>query len=119
MFDNMKNMASFLGQAKQMKEKMEQLQTELGDKTVEADAGAGAVRVVANGKLEIISVHLDKPLLATLAGEGADADQQMIEDLITGATNAALDKARELVQQEMAQVTGGLDLPGLEKMMGS
>lgn len=113
MFDNIKNMAGILGQAKEIKEKMQQLQEELGQKTVEADAGAGAVRVVANGRLEIVHVHLDPPLVATLAGQGADADRQMIEDLITAAANAALAKARQLVQQEMSHLTGGLNIPGL------
>jgi len=118
MFDNMKNMASVMKQAGQFKEKMEQIQAELGRKTVEAEAGAGAVRVVANGHLEIVSIHLDRSMLVTLAGEGADADQQMIEDLITAATNAALTKARDLVQQEMVGLTGGLNIPGLSGLLG-
>lgn len=113
MFDNFKNMASALGQAKELKAKMEQLQQELGRKTVVADAGAGAVRVVANGKLEVVSVRLDPTLIATLAGDTAQTDRQMIEDLITAAINAALNKARELIGQEMSQLGGGLNIPGL------
>ena len=118
MFDNLKNMASVLGQAKDFQEKLQAVQAELARKTVEADAGAGAVRVVANGKLEIVSVHLDRPLLATLAGDGSDQDQQMIEALITAATNAALAKARELIQQEVSKIAGGLNLPGMSQMLG-
>ncbi len=121
MLGNLKNMAAALGQAKELKEKMGQLQADLARRTVEAESGAGAVRVVANGKLEIVSVHLDRPLIATLAGEGADADQQMIEDLIAAASNAALNKARELVAQEMSRLTGGLNLqglPGMDQLMG-
>ena len=118
MLDNLKNFASLIGQAKDLKEKFEQLQAELARMTVEADAGAGAVRVVANGKLEIISVRLDGPLLATLAGEGQGADQQMIEELITAATNAALARAKELVQQQTSKIAGGLNVPGLENLMG-
>ncbi len=113
MFENLKNMASLLSNARQLKERFDQLQAELGRKTVEADAGAGAVRVVANGRMEIVSVHLDRPLLVALAGQGSDADQQVVEDLIAAATNAALQKARELIQQEVMRVTGGLNLPGL------
>ena len=113
MFDQIKNMASVLGQAKEFKAKMEQLQEELGQKTVTADAGAGAVRVTANGRLEIVHIHLDQHLLATLTGQSAEADQQMVEDLITAATNAALTQARQLIQQEMARLGGGLNLGGL------
>ena len=118
MLDNLKNLASLMGQAKDLREKADQIQAELAAKTVEADAGAGAVRVVANGKLEVISIHLDRPMLTSLVGEGDAADQQMVEDLIAAATNAALAKARQLIQQEMAKLTGGLNIPGLDKLIG-
>jgi len=113
MFNQFKDMAAALGQAKEFKAKMEQLQNELGQKTVTADAGAGAVRVTANGRLEIVHVHLDPPLVATLTGQSAEADQQMVQDLIAAATNAALAKARQLIQQEMSRLGGGLNLAGL------
>ncbi len=118
MWDNMKNLPGLMGQAKELKEKMGQLQDDLARQTVEADAGAGAVRVTVNGKLEVISVRFDQLLLISLTGEGSDMDQQMVEDLTTAAINAALRKARELAQQEMGKLTGGLDIPGLEKLVG-
>ncbi len=123
MFDNIKNMMSMMGQAKQMRERFAQLQEELGRKTVEGEAGAGAVRVKINGRFEVIDLHLDRAMLLTLAlpGDGAgpgDDDLQMIQDLIASAMNAALAKARDLVQQEFAAATGGLNIPGLDKLMG-
>ena len=124
MFENFKNLAGLMGQAKEIRQKVERLQADLARQTVEADAGAGAVRVVANGKLQIVSVRLDRTLLLTLTStenEPEEADQQMVEDLIAAATNAALSKARDLIQQEMRKLTGGLDLgsiPGLDKLLG-
>lgn len=118
MFDNLRNMGNLMGQAKELREKFEQLQAELAGKTVEADSGAGAVRVIMNGKFEVLSVKLDKPLLQTLAGEGPDADVQMIEDLIVAAHNAALQKAQELARQTLSSVTGGLNIPGLNNLLG-
>ncbi len=118
MLGDLKNLASMMGQAKGLREKFEQLQGELARMTVEAEAGAGAVRVVANGKLEITSIRFDGPLLASLVGVGNDADQQMIEDLTTAAANAALTKAKQMVQQEASRLTGGLNIPGLDKMLG-
>ena len=118
MFENFKNMASMLGQAKQVQEKFEAMQQELATKTVEADAGAGAVRVVANGKLEIQRIHLDRAMLQTLAADGDDLDQRMIEDLIAAATNAALSKARDLIQQECSRMAGGLNLPAMADILG-
>ncbi len=118
MFDNLKNMASLMGQAGELRQRMEQIQQDLANKTVEADAGAGAVRVVMNGRFEVLAVRLDPAMLTTLAGEGADADHRMIEELITAAVNAAHAKAQQMIKQEMAQLTGGMDLGGLEQMLG-
>ncbi len=115
---NLKSLASLMGNARELREKFEQLQAELSRKTVEAEAGAGAVRVVVNGRFEVVRVHLERPLLQTLAGEGPDADTQMIEDLIAAATNAGIKKAQELARQEVAKITGGLSLPGLNGMIG-
>lgn len=121
MFDNLKNMAGLMGQAKEFRERAEKLQAELARKTVEGDAGAGAVRVVMNGKFDVLSVRVDRPLMAALAGgEGSatETDQQMVEDLVAAAFNDAMTKARELVQNEMSQLTGGLNIPGLDKLLG-
>tara|TARA_Y100000589_G_scaffold321529_1_gene353053 strand:- start:1877 stop:2233 length:357 start_codon:yes stop_codon:yes gene_type:complete len=116
MFDNLKNMASMMGQAKEMRAKMEQIQAELEHKTITADAGAGAVTVTMNGKMQVVNVVLDPVMIQTLAGEGADADKQMIEDLIVAACSGAHAKAQQMMQEEMKQLTGGLDIPGLDQM---
>ena len=116
---NLKNLMGMMGRPDEVKAQFERIQNELARKRVEGEAGAGAVRVVADGKMQIVSVHLDRPMLATLAGDGSEADQQMIEELIAAATNDALAKTREVVQQEMGQLAGGLDLSGLEKLMGN
>lgn len=115
---NMKTLASLMGNAKQIRERVDRLQAELQKKTVEADAGAGAVCVVVNGRMEVLRVHLDRPLLTALAGQGSDADAQMVEDLIAAAINAALQKAQEMAKQEMTKLTGGINVPGLEGLLG-
>jgi hypothetical protein len=97
---------------------------ELADKTVEAEAGAGAVRVTVNGKLEVVSIRLDPTMICSFIGDAADsADRELVEELIVCATNEAMQRAQELVREQMSQVTGGLipgglNLPGLEDMMG-
>lgn len=121
MFDQLKNikeLAGMMGNLGDMRQQFEQAQAELAKKTVEADAGAGAVTVTANGKLEIIRVQIDPAMTGSLAGEGNQADRELIEELIASATNAALGKAQMLIQEEMGQFAGGLDLPpGLEQLL--
>lgn len=121
MFDQLKNIKSLtglMGNAGELREKMEKLQADLARLTAEAEAGAGAVRVVVNGKLQVLSVSLDPVMTTALAGEGPDTDRAMIEELIVSATNEALKRAQDLVRQEMTKLTGGMDLPGLDGLLG-
>ena len=78
----------------------------LAQKKVEATAGGGMVTVEANGKQEIVSIKIDPEVVSRDA-------VQMLEALILAASNEALRKSRELVQQEMGKITGGLQIPGL------
>jgi DNA-binding YbaB/EbfC family protein len=85
---------------------MERMQEEVAQKKVEATAGGGMVTVQANGKQELLSIKLDPEVINK-------DDAQMLEDLVLAACNEALRKSRELVQQEMGKLTGGLKIPGL------
>lgn len=118
MFENLKDFAGMMGQAKQLQEKAEQLKDELANRTVEADAGAGAVRVVMNGRFELVRVRFDRAMLTTLMGEGDAADHAMVEELTASAVNAAVAKAQGVIRDELAKLTGGMKIPGLEKMLG-
>lgn len=114
MFDQMKQMKQLmgmLGNLGDMKEKAEQIQQELARRTVEAEAGAGAVRVVMSGTFAVREVRIDPTMVSVLAGEGTDEDRQMIEELLVAAYNAALEKAQALAREQMSQLTGGLNLP--------
>ena len=95
------NIQNLMKQAQKMQKDMEKVQSELGDKTIEASAGGGAVRVVATGKKEIKEIII-KP-------EVVDAeDVEMLQDLILVAVNEALRKADDLSQSELGKITGGL-----------
>jgi DNA-binding YbaB/EbfC family protein len=121
MFDQMKNLkdlASMFGNQEQLQQKVQQIQDQLRQKTVEADAGGGAVRVTCNGQLEVTGVQIDPSMIAAFTGEGDQADREMIEELITSATNAALQKAQQMAQQEMSELAGDMNIPGLDKLMG-
>jgi len=97
---------NMMKQAQKLQEQMMALQEEVGKKKVEATAGGGMVTVEANGKQEIVSIKIDPEVVSK-------DDVQMLEDLILAASNEALRKSRELVQQEMGKITGGLKIPGL------
>lgn len=102
----MKNMNELLRQAQKMQEKIAKLQEELGDKTIEASAGGGMVTAVANGRGDIVSVNIEREVVSP-------EDVEMLEDLVTAAVNEAINRSREMAQQEMAKLTGGMNFPGL------
>ena len=100
------NMNKMMKQVQKMQQDMVKLQEELGTRTVETTVGGGVVKVVANGKNELVSIEI-KP-------EAVDPeDVEMLQDLILAAANDALKKAQEMVSQEMGKITGGLKIPGL------
>ena len=102
----MKGFGNMMKEAQRLQQQMAALQEEVGKKKVEATAGGGMVTVEANGKQEILSIKIDPEVINK-------DDAQMLEDLVLAACNEALRKSRELVQQELGKLTGGLKLPGL------
>ncbi len=102
----MKGFGNIMKEAQKLQQQMERMQEEIGQKKVEATAGGGMVTVQANGKQELLSIKLDPEVINK-------DDAQMLEDLVLAACNEALRKSRELVQQEMGKLTGGLKIPGL------
>ena len=89
-----------------MQEKLARMQDELGKQTVIGTSGGGMVTVTATGKQEIVSVHIDPTVVNA-------EDVPMLEDLVQAAVNDALRRSKELAQNEIGSLTGGLNLPGM------
>ncbi len=102
----MKNMNAMMKQAQQLQKKMMKAQADLATKTVEASAGGGMVRVVANGAQKIESIVLEKEVVDP-------EDVEMLQDLVLAAVNDALNRSQEMVSGEMSKLTGGMNIPGL------
>ncbi len=102
----MKNMGKMMKQAQQLQNKMEKLQEEMADKTIEASAGGGMVKAVANGRQQIVSVSIEKEVVDP-------EDVEMLQDLIVAAVNDALAQSQQMVSEEMNKLTGGMNIPGM------
>jgi DNA-binding YbaB/EbfC family protein len=101
-----KGFGNLLKEAQRLQQQMAELQEQVAQKKVQATAGGGMVTVEANGRQEIVAVRIDPEVVSK-------DDVQMLEDLVLAACNEALRKSRELVQQELGKLTGGLRIPGL------
>ncbi len=102
----MKNLGGLMKQAQALQKKMQDLQAELGERTVTAQAGGGMVAAVVNGRQELLSLKIDPEVVTP-------DDVDMLQDLILAAINEALNRSREMVAQEMSKLTGGLQIPGM------
>jgi len=100
-------MADFLGlmkQATQLQAKMQEMQAELDQVTVEGTAGGGMVSVTMSAKGELKGVRIDEQLVKP-------GEKEIIEDLIVAAHADARRKAETLLAEKMKGLTGGLPLP--------
>ncbi len=104
------NMGNIMKQAQQFQSKMAKLQEELGERTVEATAGGGMVAVTASGKQEIVAIRIEPEVVDP-------EDVEMLQDLIQAAVNDALNRAKEMVNEEMGKLTSGLNLPNIPGLM--
>ncbi len=103
------NMGKLMKQAQQLQAKMAKMQEELSEKTVEASAGGGMVVAIANGRQALISIHIEQEVIDP-------DDAEMLQDLIMAAVNDALNRAKEMMNEEMGNLTKGMNIPGLPGM---
>jgi len=99
-----KNPNQMMSQMQKLQEEMEKTQAALAGEEVTASVGGGVVTVVATGDQAIRSI--------TIKPEVIDPDDvEMLQDMILAAVNEALQKAKELSDERMGTLTGGLGLP--------
>jgi len=102
----MKGMGNMMKEAQKLQARMLKMQEELAEKTVESAVGGGMIKVVANGRNQVVAIRIEKEVVNP-------EDVEMLQDLILAAVNDALAKSQEMVAAEMGKLTGGLNLPGL------
>ena len=102
----MKDLGKLLKKAQEVQERLADMQAKLGEKTIEATAGGGMVKVVMNGRHELVSIKIEPEVVNP-------ADVEMLEDLVMAAINEARSKVDEMIKAEMSSLTGDLPIPGM------
>lgn len=99
-------MKFLMKQAQDMQKKMEAIKEELAQKEIKVSSGGGMVELVINGQQEVKEIHIEPDII--------DAeDKEMLEDLILAAVNEGVRQSKEMVNEEMSKLTGGINLPGM------
>lgn len=114
MFDNFKNLGKLMKAAGQARERMQEMQEALERETVTGEAGGGAVTVTLNGKGHARRIDLDDALFQGLVGE----DKELAEELLVSAFNDGMEKVQQLAVAKTREMTGGMDLEGMEGLLG-
>ena len=97
---------NMMKQVQKVAEDTQRLEEELGQQRIEATSGGGMVTAAANGKGEILDIKIDPQVVDP-------EDVEMLQDLVLAASNEALRRAQQMVNEDMSKVTGGLQLPGM------
>ncbi len=97
----MQNPMNMMGQLQKLQEQIQEVQAKLADETVTATSGGGAVKVTVTGDQRCKAVEIAPEVLQ-------DADVEMLQDLLLSAFNSALDKSRDMAQERLGPLTGGL-----------
>lgn len=98
------NLAKMMKQAQELQGKMAAMQEELALSEIEGSSGGGMVKALMSGKHELKRLTIDPSLVTP-------DDTEVLEDLIVAAVNDARVRVEAHVKEEMAKVTGGLNLP--------
>ncbi len=107
MLKGLSNIGALMKQAQQIGGQIQGLSEELKQRRATGSAGGGMVEIEINGVLEVLRCKIEPELFA-------QGDREMIEDLIASAMNQAVAKGKELHADAMRELTGGLELPGLQ-----
>ncbi len=99
------NMNEIVRQAQKMQSQIAKVQEDIGAKEVEASTGGGMVVATCNGKQELLSVKINPEVLNP-------DDVEMLEEMILGAVNQAMETAGEMMNSEVNKITGGVGIPG-------
>ncbi len=106
MLSGLGGMGGMLQKVQRLQEEMAKVQEALKDEQVAASVGGGVVTVVMNGQQDLVSIKIEP--------EAVDPeDVDMLQDLLVAAFNSAMEQSRALAAERLAEVTGGLSIPGL------
>ncbi len=98
---------NFLKQAQILQEKIKKIQEELVHKQATGSSGGDMVKATVNGRHELVQISIAREVVNP-------DDIEMLEDLIVAAVTDAMHRMDEIIKMEMAKITGGFSIPGLE-----
>ena len=104
-----KGLSGMMKQAQKLQRKMEEIQSALEERRIEASSGGGMVTAIVNGRQDLLELKIDPAVVDP-------DDVEVLEDLVVAAIRKAMDESRKVAEEEMRKATSGLlpDMGGLK-----
>jgi hypothetical protein len=99
----MAGFGDMMKQAREMQERLKEVQAAVAAMEVTGESGAGLVRITMTGRHDVRAVEIDASLLSE--------DKSVLEDLVAAAVNDANRRVEREQQEKMAELAQGLPLP--------
>lgn len=112
MFKNLTGLAQMLRSANSIGARVQEMKARLASQTATGAAGGDQVQVEVSGAGEVKRVRIAPSLVA-------NNDVELLEELVSSAMNEALNKVRTMHLDAMKELTGGVDIPGLDEALAS
>ena len=106
MFKGISGLMQAMKQAQAVQGRIGEIQSKLAGVRVEGSAGGGMVTVTADGTQRVLNCRIEPSLLS-------GGDREVLEELVGGAVNQALERAKEAATQEMSSLMEGLDMSAM------
>ncbi len=99
-----------LGNIMRLQKEFKNIQKKLKNSEAIGETADGSVKVTVNGEYRVADIAIAQELISA-------GDKKKIEKAIIFAFNMAVDNMKEIAAQEMAKLTGGMNIPGLSDML--
>ena len=100
-----------LGNMMKLQKELKNVQKSLKKSESSAESQDGLIKVTVNGEFSMVDISIDESLLEP-------GNKQKLEKQIISTANKAVATAKEYAAKEMGKLTGGMNIPGLDKFFG-
>lgn len=108
------NLMNLMKQVQNVQKKAGAIQEELANLEIVGESAGGGVKVTCDGQGKFKSIKITPEVINPENPASVDSETiEMLEDVISAAMKEANSKASKEMETRMKQITGGINIPGL------
>lgn len=99
-----------IGNMMKLQKELKSMQKALKKAESKAESADGMISATVNGEFNLVSISINEQLLEK-------SNKQKLEKDIVSVVNKAVEFSKEYAAKEMGKLTGGMNIPGLDKFL--